>query len=186
MSQQLESTRRRSGTLTSQELEISLGQATARNISLWDVLLERAGARGHARRRLQRSLNLPLVRIESVEIEAAAVKAVAGWLARKHNCLPIRFTGKNLVVAMANPLDRRRFRTCSLRRAAEVEPVVASAAEILRASRSTTGQPAAGRSERDRRGPAVCVAAERDAWIRRRDRSLAVGGRSRPPFTCAA
>jgi hypothetical protein len=94
MRQQLEPTLRRSGALTSQELEISLGQANAQKISLWDLLIEQ--------RRLPEEtvaeafstwLSLPRVRIDSVAIEPAAVKALAGRLARKHTCLPVRLSG---------------------------------------------------------------------------------------------
>jgi type IV pilus assembly protein PilB len=132
MRQQLEPTRRQSGALTSQELEISLGQANAQKISLWDLLIEQ--------RRLPEEtvaeafstwLSLPRVRIDSVSIEPAAVKALAGRLARKHTCLPVRLSGKNLVLAMANPLDRKAIQDVEFASSREVQPVVASRAEIL-------------------------------------------------------
>jgi type IV pilus assembly protein PilB len=132
MRQQLEPTLRRSGALTSQELEISLAQANAQKISLWDLLIEQ--------RRLPEEtvaeafstwLSLPRVRIDSVAIEPAAVKALAGRLARKHTCLPVRLSGKNLVLAMANPLDRKAIQDVEFASSREVQPVVASRAEIL-------------------------------------------------------
>ncbi len=130
--QELEPTLSRPAPLTSQELEISLGQANAQKISLWDLLIEQ--------RRLPEDtvavafsswLSLPRVRLESVVIEAAAVKALAGRLARKHTCLPVRLSGKNLILAMANPLDRKAIQDVEFASSREVQPVVASRAEIL-------------------------------------------------------
>jgi type IV pilus assembly protein PilB len=132
MRQQLEPTLRRSGALTSQELEISLGQANAQKISLWDLLIEqRRLPEDTVAEAFSTWLSLPRVRIDSVAIEPAAVKALAGRLARKHTCLPIRLSGKNLVLAMANPLDRKAIQDVEFASSREVQPVVASRAEIL-------------------------------------------------------
>src|SRR4026209_1683419 len=99
MKQQLEPTLRRSGALTSQELEISLNQANEQKISLWDLLIEQ--------RRLPEEtvaegfsswLSLPRVRLDSAVIQPSAVKAVAERLARKHTCVPVRLTAKSLVL----------------------------------------------------------------------------------------
>jgi type IV pilus assembly protein PilB len=154
MRQQLEPTPRRSGALTSQELEISLGQANAQRISLWDLLIEQ--------RRLPEDtvaegfstwLSLPRVRLDSIVVEPAAVKVVAGPLARKHLCLPVRLAGKNLVLAMANPLDRKAIEDVEFASSREVQPVVASRAEILLGieehygSAATTGKTTAVEAE---------------------------------------
>ena len=142
MSQQLESTLRLSGALTSQELEISLSQANAQKISLWDLLIEQ--------RRLPEDtvaegfsswLSLPRVRLDSAVIQPSAVKAVGERLARKHTCVPVRLTAKSLVLAMANPLDRTAIEEVAFASSREVQPVVASRAEILVAIDKHYGTP---------------------------------------------
>src|SRR6185503_1446516 len=76
-------------------------------------------------------LNMPRVQLDSVDVEAAAVAVVASRLARKHTCLPIRLKGKNLVLAMANPLDRQAIEDVEFASSRQVQPVVACRAEIL-------------------------------------------------------
>jgi type IV pilus assembly protein PilB len=123
---------RRSDTLTSQELDVSLRQANARNIPLWDILVvERQVPEEALAEAFSAWLHLPRVRLDSVEIEPAAVKAVAGWLVRKHTCLPIRLSGKSLVLAMKNPLDQQAIQDVQFASSRQVQPVVASRAEIL-------------------------------------------------------
>jgi type IV pilus assembly protein PilB len=132
MSQQLASIPRRSDTLTSQELEISLGQANAQNVSIWDLLVVQQNVPEETlAASFSKWLNMPLVQLDSIKVEAAAVAAVAGRLARKHTCLPIRLKGKHLVLAMANPLDRQAIEDVEFASSRQVQPVVACRAEIL-------------------------------------------------------
>ena len=84
------------------------------------------------------------MRLDSVVIEAAAVKAVAARLARQHICVPVRLKGKNLVLAMANPLDRKAIQDVEFASSREVRPVVASRSEILVAIDEHYGAPATG------------------------------------------
>jgi type IV pilus assembly protein PilB len=144
MKQQLEPTLRRSGALTSQELEISLGQANAQKITLWDLLIEqRRLPEDTVAEAFSTWLCLPRVRLDSAVIEPAAVKALTERLARKHTCLPVRLTGKNLVLAMANPLDRKAIQDVAFASSREVQPVIASRAEILAAIDEHYGIPVA-------------------------------------------
>jgi type IV pilus assembly protein PilB len=132
MSRQLEGILRRSGTLTSQELELSLGQASAQNVSLWDLLvLQRQVPEEALADAFSKWLNVPRVQLDSIEVEARALAKVASRLARKHTCLPIRLMGKNLVLAMANPLDRQAIEDVEFASSRQVQPVVACRAEIL-------------------------------------------------------
>ena len=185
---QLEGILRRSGTLTTQELDLSLVQATARNMSLWDVLvLERQVPEDTLAEALSTSLKLPRVRIESLEIEAAAVKAVAGWLVRKHNCLPIRFTGKKLVLAMANPLDQQAIQDVQFASSRQVEPVVALPERDPERHRETLLERRARRRRRrraaTRRGPAAAAAERDELNLDETGRRATVAGRHarRPP-----
>src|SRR6185503_19165296 len=76
-------------------------------------------------------LNMPRVQLDSVDVEARAVAKVTSRLARKHTCLPIRLMGKNIVLAMANPLDRQAIEDVEFASSRQVQPVVACRAEIL-------------------------------------------------------
>ena len=133
MTQQLARILQSSGALTGHELDNSLRLANARNMSLWDVLtLERQVPEDVLADAFSTWLKLPRVRIDSVDIEPAAVRAVAGSLARKHICLPIRLKGsKNLVLAMTNPLDDRAIQDVQFASSRTVELVVAGRTEIL-------------------------------------------------------
>jgi type IV pilus assembly protein PilB len=132
MNRQLAAIPGRSDTLTSQELEIRLGQANAQNISLWDLLvLQEKVSEETLAESFSKWLNMPRVQLASVTVEATAVAAVASRLARKHICLPIRLKGKHLVLAMANPLDRQAIEDVEFASSRQVQPVVACRAEIL-------------------------------------------------------
>jgi len=120
------------GTLTSNDLEVSLVQATARNLPLLDFLVrERNVPEGTLAETFSQALNLPRVDLAATAVEAPALKAVTGRLALKHTCLPIRVSGKTLVLAMANPLDRAAIQDVEFASSRKVQPVIASRSEIL-------------------------------------------------------
>ncbi len=164
MREQLETALRRPALLTSQELEISLGQANAQKISLWDLLIEqRRLPEDTVAEAFSSWLSLPRVRLDAAVIEPAAVKAVAERLARKHTCVPVRLAGKNLVLAMANPLDRKAIQDVAFASSREVQPVVASRAEILVAIEEQYGTPVAAETGAVLEGAfSLRVAGERD------------------------
>jgi type IV pilus assembly protein PilB len=118
--------------LTLQDLEVSLVQATAKNLPLLDFLVrERNVPEGTLADTLSQALNLPRVDLETASVEGPALKAVTARLAAKHTCLPIRFSGKTLVLAMANPLDRAAIQDVEFASSRKVQPVIASRTEIL-------------------------------------------------------
>jgi type IV pilus assembly protein PilB len=132
MSHHLEPIPRRSSVLTSHDLELGLVRAKAQNISLLDLLVrERQLPEETVADAFSTWLNMPRVRLDSILIDGDAARTVTGRLARKHTCLPIRFKGTNLVLAMANPMDRRAIRDVELASSRGVSPVVASRSEIL-------------------------------------------------------
>ena len=132
VSRALESVRRHSAALTPQELELCLKQANARNVPLWDILvLERQVPEDALAEGFSNWLNVPRVRLDSIQIDAAAVKTVSDRLARKHTCLPLHFIGKNLVLAMANPLDHQAIQDVQFASSRQVQPVIASRTDIL-------------------------------------------------------
>ena len=132
MSQTLERVLRETATLTAEELASSLGRAKARNLSLWEFLvLERRIPEDVLADAFGKALNLPRVVIDATPVDPAALDAVAGWLAHKHTCLPIRFAGKALVLAMANPLDTAAIQDLQFASSRRVQTVVASRTDIL-------------------------------------------------------
>ena len=132
MSQTLEMVLRETATLTPEELAISLGRAKARNLSLWEFLvLERRIPEDVLADAFSKALNLPRVVVDATRVDAAAVDTVAGWLAHKHTCLPLRLDGKSLVLAMANPLDSVAIQDVQFASSRYVQPVVASRTDIL-------------------------------------------------------
>jgi type IV pilus assembly protein PilB len=119
-------------TLTPQQLESSVREAAARKIPLWDlIVLEKHVPEDTLAEALSASLKIPRVRLDAVEIEAAAINMVGARLARKHVCLPIRLIGKHLVLAMSNPLDQQAIQDVQFASNRQVQAVVASRAEIL-------------------------------------------------------
>src|SRR5688572_20263119 len=132
MSQTLEMVLRQTATLTADELAVSLGRAKARNLPLWDFLiLERRVPEDVLAEAFSKALKVPRVDIDATSVEAAAIAAVAGWLAHKHTCLPIRFAGKTLVLAMANPLDNMAIKDVQFASSRHVSTVVATRTDIL-------------------------------------------------------
>ena len=132
MTEELKAVLLRSGALTSSALTRSLGQAQARNVTLWELLvLERQVPEDTLADAFSACLNLPRVRLDRITIEAAVLKLVTPRLARKHTCMPIRVHGKVLVLAMANPLDRQAIQDVEFAASRTVRAVVACRTEIL-------------------------------------------------------
>ena len=132
MSQTLERVLRETATLSAAELAVSLGLAKARSLPLWDFLvLERRVPEDVLAEAFSKALKLPRVHIDATAVDAGAIAAVAGWLAHKHTCLPIRFAGKALVLAMANPLDSMAIKDVQFASSRHVSTVVATRTDIL-------------------------------------------------------
>jgi type IV pilus assembly protein PilB len=132
MSDQLATILRVTGALSAPELDLSIRQAASRNVALWDVLVDEHRLSEEAlAQALAARLNLPRVRIESLDIQPAAVKALSGTLARKHVCLPISVDERRIVLAMANPVDQHAKQDVQFASNRFVEPVVACRSDIL-------------------------------------------------------
>ena len=106
------------------------------NQQLQSVLQSAAGLQheahdGAVAEALAAALNLPRVRLDSIDVEARALKLVAPGLARKHTCLPLRIARNKLVLAMSNPLDREAVDDVRFASSRDVERVVAGRGEIL-------------------------------------------------------
>ena len=143
MSRELESLLLRSGAITAEELARSIGLASARNVTLWDLLvLERQVPEEILADAFSTWLSVPRLRLDSVVMDAEVLNVISARLARKHTCLPIRFSGKALLLAMANPLDRQAIKDVEFAASRPVRPVVATRSEILSGiQRSYPGAP---------------------------------------------
>lgn len=73
---------------------------------------------------------LPFLYLDDEQIDASALRMVSGTLAHHHSSIPLRIEGRELVVAMANPLDLVALEDLRLASNLDIEPVVASAKEI--------------------------------------------------------
>jgi type IV pilus assembly protein PilB len=135
----------RSGAIAAMELARSIGLASARNVPLWDFLvLERQVPEEILADAFSTWLSVPRLRLDSVVIDAEVLNVISARLARKHTCLPIRFSGKALLLAMANPLDRQAIKDVEFAAGRPVRPVVATRSEILSGiQRSYPGAPGA-------------------------------------------
>ena len=108
--------------------------------------LQREAHDGASAEALAAALNLPRVRLDSVDIEARALRLVAPTLARKHTCLPVCIARNKLVLAMSNPLDREAIDDVRFASNRDVERVVAGRAEILEGIERHYSARPAGRS----------------------------------------
>jgi type II secretory ATPase GspE/PulE/Tfp pilus assembly ATPase PilB-like protein/ActR/RegA family two-component response regulator len=76
-------------------------------------------------------LKIPRVRIASLSIDPETAKTITEKVALKHQCLPLKVEGSNLVMAMANPADYDAIQDVQFVSGLTVQPVVATRTEIL-------------------------------------------------------
>src|SRR5437870_188327 len=133
MDQNLARVNRVSLALSSTELAVIARQASARNVTLWDVLtFDRRLSDDAVADSLSVWLKLPRVRIDSAHVEPAATQLVSHHVARRHICLPLRLLRGSLVLAMANPEDGVAISEVQSTSSRALWPVVAARSEILK------------------------------------------------------
>jgi hypothetical protein len=82
---------------------------------------------------LQRQLNLPLVDLNAVTPEEAALHKIKKAWAKKCAALPLRLDGKYLVTAMADPLDVAALENLRFQSGMRIRPALAGATAIFEA-----------------------------------------------------
>jgi type II secretory ATPase GspE/PulE/Tfp pilus assembly ATPase PilB-like protein len=82
-------------------------------------------------RTLSLAFKLPYVRLESIDLDSAALRAVSRTVVRRHTCLPVRLDRSKIVLAMSNPLDWDAIRDVQFAANRQVERVVACRSDIL-------------------------------------------------------
>jgi len=80
---------------------------------------------------LANQLEIPLIRLDQMEIPQKVVNLVSSELTRTHLVFPIEAKGKNLVVAMTNPLDLIAIEDLRFATKMRLEIAVASQRDIL-------------------------------------------------------
>jgi type IV pilus assembly protein PilB len=85
---------------------------------------------------LTSQLGLPQVDPAQTPPDADALALVPAAVARKYTCLPIRFEGKRLIVAMADPLDYDAIKDLGFCSGATIQPVLAPRRALLNAIES--------------------------------------------------
>src|SRR6185369_11192589 len=83
---------------------------------------------------LQRQLGLPLVDLETLPVDEAALAKVKEDFARKYLALPVEIEGrKTLVVAMSDPLNVAALEDLRFHAGMFIRPVLASPTQVLEA-----------------------------------------------------
>jgi type IV pilus assembly protein PilB len=85
---------------------------------------------------LTSQLGLPHVDPAQTPPDADALALIPAAVARKYTCLPIRFEGKRLIVAMADPLDYDAIKDLGFCSGATIQPVLAPRRALLNAIES--------------------------------------------------
>ncbi|MFZ5876807.1 MAG: ATPase, T2SS/T4P/T4SS family [Nitrospirota bacterium] len=80
---------------------------------------------------LTSQLGLPQVDPEQTATDADALAVIPEAVARRYTCLPIRFEGKRLIVAMADPLDYDAIKDLGFCSGATIHPVLATRRALL-------------------------------------------------------
>lgn len=120
------------GVINESQLEAALReQRSAWNRHLGAILVDLGYAdEERIGQALAAQTRLPFIYLEKERPEPYAIKVINGKLAQHHTSLPLRVQGRELTVAMANPLDLVALEDLRIASGLEIEPVVASARAI--------------------------------------------------------
>src|SRR5512135_310141 len=82
---------------------------------------------------LSRKFNIPLIDLESFEIEDSVVKIIPSHYARRYHIMPVMKKHTTLTIAMADPTSVNTISDIKFFTGYHVEPVIASESSIARA-----------------------------------------------------
>ena len=106
----------------------------AGDLSAIDAVTEKGGlSESDIARTIAAELKLPLVDLHSTPCSEEGVGIVNKETARHYTLVPARMRNDTLIVAMANPLDREALSRLESSTRLKLQPVVATAAQILEA-----------------------------------------------------
>jgi hypothetical protein len=132
----------KAGVISASQLEDALReQRSAWNRHLGALLVDLGYAsEADIAQTLAAQMRVPYIDIPVEGPEAAALRLVSPNLCQHHTCVPLRFEGNRLVVAMANPIDLIAQEDVRLATGLEIEVVVATASSIRAVIQRTTGR----------------------------------------------
>ena len=93
---------------------------------------------------LSRKFNVPLIDLESFEIEDSVVKVIPSHFARRYHVMPVTKKRTTLTIAMADPTSVNTISDIKFFTGYHVEPVIASESAIARAIERYYGGPPSG------------------------------------------
>ena len=131
---QLDELLRARGLISDEQLDNARSQALQRGRSLGRVLIEMGFVtEATLVAILAEQLGLEFIDLEEATVDTSAVALVPEAVARRHNCIPVRFEENRLVVAMADPANVVAVDDIRAMTKREVKTVVATKADVLTA-----------------------------------------------------
>ena len=123
------------GVITEQQLKLALArQKSERSRPLGELLVDLEFlTREQLTRALTEKLGIPYVNLERFPVDRLALDLVPRAVAIEHNVLPLCLDGRDLVLAVENPLDPRPLDRIRFLAATKVTVVMASGDDIRRA-----------------------------------------------------
>ena len=124
----------KSGLLTVQELEHYSELARTSGTSIWHVLLaEKKITEDWLADSLSHRLRLPRVPPGPLEADADSAHRITEALARRHGCIPLGISGRQLEVAFIDPSDLASIKAIEFFTGCGVRPLVALRSQVLEA-----------------------------------------------------
>jgi type IV pilus assembly protein PilB len=164
------------GLVTREQLAQAREQAAQRGRSLGRVLIELgAVSEGGLVAVLADQLGLEFVDLSETQLDQSALALVPESVARRHNCIPVRFEEDRLVVAMADPGNVLAVDDIRALTKRDIKTVVATKADVIaalsrlyrldRAAETLVEEAAAEQDTEEDLDAAVARAGEEDAPI---------------------
>ncbi len=142
----------RIGLITEEQLDVALAKQAESGGKLGEVLArDLVVTEDQIAEALAQQKGLLHVNLASVEIDRGAVVLLPWRMARLRGVIPIGFAGGRLMLAMSDPLDVEAIDETELRTGYKVDPVVASASQVLVCHREVLrrlGDPSSARAVR--------------------------------------
>ncbi|HSW35549.1 MAG TPA: ATPase, T2SS/T4P/T4SS family, partial [Candidatus Limnocylindrales bacterium] len=104
---------------------------------------------------LGEQLNLPLVNLYNCKIDAEVANCISVEMARRHMIIPVESIGKQIVLAMADPLDLSALDDVAMVTGLDVAPVIAGESAIAHAINQFYGMRESSEYHNDGQGSVV-------------------------------
>ncbi|MDP5274299.1 GspE/PulE family protein [Chengkuizengella axinellae] len=129
-----------SGLITSDQLTQTLSDQKNSNLKLGDLLIQKGIiTEQQLIQALEFQLGIPHITLATYEIDMKLVNIISEQIAKKYQVIPIRKSGKKLLVAMVDPLDFFAIEDLSLLTGFIIEPALITKDELQSAIASLYG-----------------------------------------------